>query len=610
MVETPARGGGDRRLGAEGDAEPGSGQHRDVVGAVADRDRLLRRYAVCRGECPERVPLAGTGDDRRHHLAGQPAAGHLQPVGDDMVEAQCARHPLGEDREPAGDEGCRRAGTAHGGDQGRCPRIQPNTRRHLVENAGLDPGQQGDAGLERGGEINLAVHCPAGDRGNPWAEAEDQRQLVEHLVFDDRRFEIGDEQPLAPLRRRLNQDIDRAVADDGARGGGERRGVRGVENEIAGFVRREPDRGGSDRQRRGDRGGVVLQAATASAGDQGEGNAHQGSSYAPRSTGDKRREADQAPAPAPNPAVAVIAGPTASGKSALALELAACFGATVINADALQCYRDLQILTARPDRVAVARSPHRLYGFLDAAERGSVGSWRGRAVAEIAAAARSRRLALVVGGTGLYIRALTHGLAPFPVVPEPVRVQAQALYRRLGGAVFRQRLAALDPAAAERLPAGDSQRLVRAYAVVRATGRPIGAWRERPHAPLACRLVTILLMPPRERLYAACDARFAAMIDAGALAEAAALMARGLGPDLPALKALGLPELILHLRGETSLADAVAAAQRATRHYAKRQTTWFRHQLTADLILGEQFSESLLRRSRQFIRDFLLTGPE
>ena len=137
------------------------------------------------------------------------------------------------------------------------PEIQPDPRRRLVENAGLDPGQQGDAGLERRDEIDLAVHRPAGDRGDPRAEAEDQRQFVEHLVFDDRRFEIGDEQPLAPLRRRLNQDIDRAGADDGARGGGERRGVRGVENEIAGFVRREPDRGGPDRQRGGDRGDVV-----------------------------------------------------------------------------------------------------------------------------------------------------------------------------------------------------------------------------------------------------------------------------------------------------------------------------------------------------------------
>ena len=306
----------------------------------------------------------------------------------------------------------------------------------------------------------------------------------------------------------------------------------------------------------------------------------------------------------------VIAGPTASGKSALALELAADLDATVINADALQCYRDLKILTARPDRAAMERAPHRLYGFLDAAERGSVGGWRGLAVAEIAAAAQAGRLALVVGGAGLYIRALTHGLAPFPAVPELVRAQAQALYRQLGGAAFRQRLAALDPAAAERLPAGDSQRLVRAYAMVRATGRPIGAWRERPHAPLACRLATILLMPPRDRLYLACDARFAAMIDAGALGEAAALMARGLAPDLPALKALGLPELTRHLRGELPLAEAIAAAQRATRQYAKRQTTWFRHQLAPDLILDEQFSKSLLRRSRQFIREFLLTGPE
>ncbi len=608
MVETPARGGRDRRLGAEGDAEPGGGQHREIVGAIADRDRLGRGYAARRSERHERVPLARAGDDRRRHLAGQPAAGCLQPVGDDVVEAERARHPLGKNREPAGDEGGRRTGPAHGGDQGRRPGTQPNSRRRLVENAGLGPGQQGDAGLEGGGEIDLAVHRPAGDRGDPRAEAEDRRQLVEHLVFDDRRFEIGDEHLLAPPRRWLDQDIDPAGADHGARRDGQRRGVRCFENQVAGFVRREPDREGRDRQRRGDRGDMAPQAAIASAGDQGEGNAHCPSSYAPRPTGDKRR-VDPAPAAARDPAVVVIAGPTASGKSALALELAACLGATVINADALQCYRDLKILTARPGRAAMERAPHRLYGFLDAAERGSVAGWRGRAVAEIAAAAQSGRLALVVGGAGLYIRALTHGLAPFPAVPELVRAQARALYRQLGGAAFRQRLAALDPAAAERLPAGDGQRLVRAYAMVRATGRTIGAWRERPHAPLACRLATILLMPPRDRLYRACDARFAAMIDAGALGEAAALMARGLDPDLPALKALGLQQLMRHLHGEMPLAEAIAAAQRATRHYAKRQTTWFRHQLAPDLILDEQFSESLLRRSRQFIDEFLLTHP-
>ncbi len=303
----------------------------------------------------------------------------------------------------------------------------------------------------------------------------------------------------------------------------------------------------------------------------------------------------------------VIAGPTASGKSALALRLAEQMRGTVINADALQCYRDLEILTARPDADAQMRAPHRLYGFLDAAQRGSAGSWRIFALAEIAAATASGRLPIVVGGTGLYLRALQHGLAPFPEMPEAIRREAAELHCALGGAVFRQRLAALDPAAARRLPAGDTQRLVRAYAMVRATGTPIGAWRNQPHPAAAYRFATILMMPPRDRLYAACDARFSAMIGRGAVTEAAALAARALDPDLPAMKAVGLPELLRHLCGEMTLAEAIAAARRATRRYAKRQMTWFRHQSPPDLPVDEQYSESLLRRLRQFIDGFLLT---
>jgi tRNA dimethylallyltransferase len=306
--------------------------------------------------------------------------------------------------------------------------------------------------------------------------------------------------------------------------------------------------------------------------------------------------------------VLIVAGPTASGKSGLALELAAAFGGIIINGDALQIYRDLEILTARPDRAACARAPHRLYGVLDAAERGSAGSWRERALAEIAAASGSGRLPIVVGGTGLYLRALAQGLAPFPEIPEHFRNEAAILHRALGGPAFQRRLAALDQVAAGRLDAGDTQRLVRAYAVVRATGRPIGAWRDRAHSAAPYRFATILLMPPREYLYAACNARFAAMVERGALAEAAALAERGLDPGLPAMKAVGLPELVSHLRGEVPLAAAIAAAQRATRRYAKRQMTWFRHQLTPDLMFGEQFSESLLRRSCQFIDEFLLTA--
>ncbi len=308
------------------------------------------------------------------------------------------------------------------------------------------------------------------------------------------------------------------------------------------------------------------------------------------------------------PPVILIAGPTASGKSALALRLAEAYDGTIINADSLQVYRDLRILSARPDAAAMAWAPHRLYGFLDAAERGSVGAWRALALAAIAEAHSAGRLPIVVGGTGLYLRALTHGLATIPPIPAAIRAEAAELHDRLGGAAFRERLATLDREAAARLPAGDRQRLTRAFEVVRATGMPLGKWQEsEAAAPLPYRLASLLLLPPRAALYGAGEARFRAMIAAGALAEAAALAARELDPLLPAMKAVGLPELLRHLRGEIALDAAILSAMQATRRYAKRQMTWFRHQMVADLILNEQFSESLLHCSRHFIDDLLLT---
>jgi tRNA dimethylallyltransferase len=194
-----------------------------------------------------------------------------------------------------------------------------------------------------------------------------------------------------------------------------------------------------------------------------------------------------------------------------------------------------------------------------------------------------------------------------PDIPSEIRAKAAALYQELGGAEFRQQLAALDPEAATRLPSGDRARLTRAWEVVRATGRPLGEWQSRSSGGAPYRFATLLLMPPRDALYAACDARLAAMVAAGALDEAARLAARQLDPDLPAMKALGVPELLRHLRGEIPLDVAVALVQRSTRRYAKRQVTWFRHQIVADLTFAEQFSESLLRRSRHFIDQFLLT---
>ncbi|MBV9686797.1 MAG: tRNA (adenosine(37)-N6)-dimethylallyltransferase MiaA [Alphaproteobacteria bacterium] len=337
--------------------------------------------------------------------------------------------------------------------------------------------------------------------------------------------------------------------------------------------------------------------------DQGEDGGHLASSYPAGRPRHKQARAGRGGAPP----VLIVAGPTASGKSALALELGAALGSPIINADSLQTYRDLRILTARPGKAAEARVPHRLYGFLDAGERGSAARWRVLALDEVADATREGRVPLLVGGTGLYLRAIKEGLAPVPEIPAEVRQEAIKMHRTLGGAAFRGRLAELDPEAARRLFPGDRQRLVRAYEVVRATGVTIGTWQRQAQSAPAYRFGTILLMPPRDRLYAACDARFLRMIDAGALDEAAAIFARGLDPTLPAMKAVGLPELLSYLRGDIPLEAATWAAQRATRRYAKRQMTWFRHQMIPDLILEAQFSESLLRCSRHFIDRFLLT---
>src|SRR5580765_8523027 len=258
-----------------------------------------------------------------------------------------------------------------------------------------------------------------------------------------------------------------------------------------------------------------------------------------RSPGRRRLEGPTASIPNTTtlPPVILIAGPTASGKSGLALELAAALHGTIINADSLQAYRDLRILSARPDD----------------AERGSVGRWRALALAEIAAAHAAGRLPIVVGGTGLYLRALQHGLASIPPIPEAIRREAAELYRVLGAAAFRERLATLDPAGAARLPPGDRQRLMRAWEVVRATGRPLSEWQARTAIAAPYCFASVLLAPPREALYAACDARFHAMIAKGALYEAAALGARGLAPGLPAMKAVGVPESLRHWRGEIGL---------------------------------------------------------
>ena len=279
------------------------------------------------------------------------------------------------------------------------------------------------------------------------------------------------------------------------------------------------------------------------------------------------------------PDITLIAGPTASGKSALALRLARETGGEIVNADALQLYADLRVLSARPAPDEVAQAPHHLFGVADAADGWSVGRWLRAASTVLNEIAARGAPAIVVGGTGLYFRALTVGLAEAPAIPTEAREAAMRAYDTAGEAAVREALRTLDPPAEARIAANDRQRLVRALAVAQATGRALSDWQADTRPTLAPGTWRgVVLTPDREALYARCDQRLWAMVEQGALAEAAALMARGLDPALPALKAVGLRELAGHTAGTTPLDEAVAAAQQETRRYAKRQLTWFRNQ--------------------------------
>lgn len=277
------------------------------------------------------------------------------------------------------------------------------------------------------------------------------------------------------------------------------------------------------------------------------------------------------------PIVGVIAGPTASGKSALAIDLAGRLGGVIVNADASQLYTDLRIVTARPTVADEAAAPHRLYGVLAAEDVASAARWAAMARAEIDAVLAEGRLPLLVGGAGLYLAALLDGLAPVPAIDPAVRARVRAM----DPAERAEALAAADPAAHARLEPGDSQRRARALEVVLSTGRRLAEWQAAPPAGGIAEthdIRALVVDRPRADLHARAATRFAAMVAGGALDEVAALLDRNLDPGLPILRTLGVAELAAAIRGDVSLAEAAAAAVAATRQYIKRQQTWFRNQ--------------------------------
>jgi tRNA dimethylallyltransferase len=299
------------------------------------------------------------------------------------------------------------------------------------------------------------------------------------------------------------------------------------------------------------------------------------------------------------PKAILLAGPTASGKSAIALALAQRIGGVIVNADSMQVYRDLRIITARPAPDEEARVPHRLYGHVDAAETYSAGRWLADARAALAEAEAIDRLPIFTGGTGLYFKLLTGGLAAVPPIPEEIRAGVRARLAAEGAPVLHGELARREPASAARLDPGDRTRIVRALEVLDATGRSLAEWQQGNMPPIldAANCVTVLLALDRAELRRRIEARFDTMLGAGALAEVRALAARNLDPLLPAMKAHGVPCLIRHLRGEISLDEAAAQAKADTRRYAKRQFTWFRNQLPDWEWVAPEAAERAIRQS-------------
>jgi tRNA dimethylallyltransferase len=280
------------------------------------------------------------------------------------------------------------------------------------------------------------------------------------------------------------------------------------------------------------------------------------------------------------PPLVVIAGPTASGKSALALALAQQGEGVIVNADSAQIYRDLPILSAAPSPQNLALAEHRLFAVRDGADPFSAAGWAALARAEIADVHASGRLPILVGGTGLYLRTLLEGIAPVPAIDPEVRRQV----RETSVEHNRARLQVVDPAAAARLSRGDSARTARALEVVLSSGRRLAEWQQERSGGIAADvdLRALILLPPRPWLYGRCDERFRLMIECGALAEVERLLARHLNPNLPIMRAIGVQEVAAMLRGELSKEGAIAAGQQATRRYAKRQYTWFAHQPPAE----------------------------
>ncbi len=306
--------------------------------------------------------------------------------------------------------------------------------------------------------------------------------------------------------------------------------------------------------------------------------------------------------------VILLAGPTASGKSALALHIAQHFNGSIINADSMQVYADLAILSARPTRAEMADIPHHLYGHIAAHAPYNADIWVQDTIRAINTIWRNERLPIVTGGTGLYFKALTEGLSPMPDIPQDIRQSLRDSLKDTGLAALYEQLSEIDPDWAQKVKPTDQQRILRGLEVYHASGRPLSNWQDQPpEPPLQAQMIKLLLMPDRDWLYQRCDQRFHQMLETGALDEVKKLMTLDIPAAAQVLNAVGVAQLSTYLQGEISLATATRQAQQQTRNYAKRQMTWFRNQMATWESLDEKYYYQNSDKIIQFITEKGLT---
>ena len=570
MVDARVRGRSDSRLGVERHAEPGLFEHRKIVRAIPYGEGLPMLETPRGAQFAQTRKLGLAAEDRLCDDARERIAVRQQKVGAVLVEADEGRDLGRERREAARYQGTPGAVRLHRRDEGlRAGRQREACGYHFVDNTDRQPLQQRDALPQRRLERDLAAHGAFGDRGHAWLQAREISKLVDALLTDDGGIHIGYQQPLATVCGRLHDDVDLGFGKIVRQGARHLVGVEagfGCERHIGGYIVVEPmDVGDAGERVGGTAHERLTKVLCGGVADQRGHMRHRG-----------RNDSLEMEAHV-TPDRFLIAGPTASGKTALALALARETGATIVNADSMQVYSDLRVLTARPTRDEEQRATHRLFGTVDGAVNFSVGHW----LNAVAPLLRLQEPLIFVGGTGLYFKTLTQGVSAIPNVPPEIRARVRLAAEGRVPDDLHAELAARDPATAARLRPSDPQRILRALEVFEATGRSLASFQGARQPPLLPpgSFRAVFLDVDRTTLRDTIDVRFVKMIDAGALDEVRALAARELDPMLPVMRAHGVPGLLAHLRGETALEDAIARGIRDTQHYAKRQVTFARHQL-------------------------------